>query len=151
MGAYYEQSGFHLEAEYLRKFYANNAFNDCNAVNVIAIYRHPVSSHINSSTKGGAYIQAISYLMRYDYMDDHSDGKKGFAESSQSSVNGTAAKVLTLTDAQRHRLTAGLTFSVANKYFPTDIRLNYEKYWYPHGGAKESEQDKIVAELMIRF
>lgn len=45
----------------------------------------------------------------------------------------------------------GLTFHVANKYFPTDIRLNYEKYWYPHDGAKESEQDKLVAELMIRF
>ena len=55
-------------------------------------------------------------------------------------------------DSQRHRLTAGLTFTVRNKFFPTDIRLNYEKYWYPHAGTpKESEQDKLVAELMIRF
>ncbi len=45
-----------------------------------------------------------------------------------------------------------LTFHVANKFFPTDIRLNYENYWYPNGGTpKESEQDKLVAELMIRF
>ena len=48
-------------------------------------------------------------------------------------------------------MTLGLTFAVRNPYFPTDLRLNYEKYWYPHGGAKESEQDKIVAEIMVKF
>ena len=58
---------------------------------------------------------------------------------------------LVLTDAERHRMTLGTTISVSNRYFPTDIRMNYEKYWYPHGGAKESEMDKIVCELMIRF
>lgn len=132
-GAYYEFSGFHFEAEYLHKFYAKDAFDDCNAVDAMAIYK--------MSMKKG-YLTNISYLLRYDYMDNHSDGKKGFAE-------GTTR--LQQSDAQRHRLTAGLTFHVANKYFPTDIRMNYEKYWYPHGGAKESEQDKLVAELMIRF
>ena len=95
---------------------------------------------IYTSPRGG--LEGASVLLRYDYMDNHSDGKKGFAESTTR---------LQQSDAQRHRLTAGLTFHVANKYFPTDIRLNYEKYWYPHGGAKESEQDKLVAELMIRF
>lgn len=45
-----------------------------------------------------------------------------------------------------------LTFSVRNKYFPTDIRLNYEKYIYPGDGTpKESEQDKLVVELAIKF
>ena len=133
LGAYYERNGFHIEAEYLRKFYAKDAFDDCNAIDAMAIYKMPMK-------KG--YLTGISYLLRYDYMDNHSDGKKGFAE-------GTTR--LLQSDAQRHRLTAGLTFHVANKYFPTDLRLNYEKYWYPHGGAKESEQDKLVAELMIRF
>lgn len=62
------------------------------------------------------------------------------------------AQRLVQTDAERHRLTAGLTLSVRNKYFPTDIRLNYEKYIYPNDDTpKESEQDKLVAELMIRF
>lgn len=56
-----------------------------------------------------------------------------------------------LTDAERHRMTLGTTFSIRNPYFPTDLRINYEKYWYPHGGAKESEQDKVVCEIMIRF
>jgi len=41
--------------------------------------------------------------------------------------------------------------SGSNHKFPTDIRLNYEKYWYPHGGAKESEQDKLVCELVINY
>ena len=30
--------------------------------------------------------------------------------------------------------------------------LVFNKYWYPNGSSpKESEQDKLVAELMIRF
>ncbi len=135
-GAYYERGGLHLEAEYLHKSYAKDAFDDCNAVNAMAIYKQNWRNE-------RSYIQALSYLLRYDYMDNHSDGKKGFAE-------GTSR--LLLSDAQRHRLTAGFTFSVRNKYFPTDIRLNYEKYWYPASGTpKDSEQDKLVAELMIRF
>lgn len=133
-GAYYEFFGFHIEAEFLRKLYAHDAFNNCNAIDAMTMYKMPIK-------KG--YLNGISYLLRYDYMDNHSDGKKGF-------VIGTTR--LQQSDAERHRLTAGLTFHVANKYFPTDIRLNYEKYWYPHGGTpKESEQDKLVAELMIRF
>lgn len=133
-GAYYEFSGFHIEAEYLRKFYAHHAFDNCNAVNAMAIYKTPLKN---------GYLNGVSYLLRYDYMDNHSDGKKGFAE-------GTTR--LLQSDAERHRLTTGLTFHVANKHFPTDIRINYEKYWYPTGGTpKESEQDKLVAELMIRF
>ncbi len=133
-GAYYEWNDLHLEAEYLRKHYAKDAFDDCNAIDAMAIYKMPLK-------KG--YLGGVSYLLRYDYMDNHSDGKKGLIE-------GTTR--LLQSDAQRHRLTAGLTFHVTNKYFPTDIRLNYEKYWYPHGGTpKESEQDKLVAELMIKF
>lgn len=144
-GAYYERNGCHLEAEYLRKFYAKDAFDDCNAVNAMAIYKQNMRNE-------KSYIQAVSYLLRYDYMDDHSDGKKGFATTTLPSGETQTGGRLLLSDAQRHRLTAGLTFSVRNQYFPTDIRLNYEKYWYPHGGTpKESEQDKLVAELMIRF
>lgn len=139
-GAYYEFAGWHIEAEYLRKFYAHDAFDDCSAVDAMAIYKMPVK-------KG--YLNGISYLLRYDYMDNHSDGKKGWI-SSDSPLYGE--KKLVLTDAERHRLTVGMTFHVSNKYFPTDIRLNYERYWYPHGGTpKESEQDKLVSELMIRF
>lgn len=141
-GAYYEKNGLHLETEYLRKFYAKDAFEDCNAIDAMAIYKQNLKSETS-------YIQSISYLLRYDYMDNHSDGKKGWTSLAPSQGE---EKRLVQSDAQRHRLTAGLTFSVRNPYFPTDIRLNYEKYWYPNGGMpKESEQDKLVAELMIKF
>lgn len=141
-GTYYENNGFHIEAEFLRKFYADNAFRNCNAVNTMAIYKQKLKSE-------KSYFNAISYLLRYDYMDNHSDGKKGWT-SPDSSEGGE--KRLVQSDALRHRLTAGMTFSIRNPYFPTDLRLNYEKYWYPNNGTpKESEQDKFVAELMIRF
>lgn len=136
IGAYYECNGLHIEAEYLRKHYADDAFSDCNAADAMAIYKQKMKNN-------KSYFSAISYELRYEYMDNHSDGKKGF---------DAATKKLLQSDAQRHRLTVGLTFSVRNKYFPTDLRLNYEKYWYPNNGTpKESEQDKLVAELMIRF
>lgn len=135
MGLWFERYGWHLEAEYLHKSYAHDAFSSCNAVNAMAIYRHPVAGK-------ESYLSAVSGLLRYDYMDDHSNGKSGLDEAGR----------LKQTDAERHRLTAGCTFSVRNAFFPTDIRLNYERYWYPHGGvAKESEQDKLVVELMVRF
>ena len=36
--------------------------------------------------------------------------------------------------------------------FVSDIRLNYEKYFYRDGAiAKPSERDKIVVEFMTRF
>lgn len=135
-GAYYETDGFHVEAECLRKFYAKDAFDDCNALDAMAIYKQNLK-------REKSFVQAISYLVRYDYMDNHSDGKKGFKEGTSQ---------LLQSDAERQRLTAGITFHIANQLFPTDLRLNYEKYWYAKGGTpKESEQDKIVAELMIRF
>ena len=91
-------------------------------------------------------------------LDKHSDGKKGWISPAPSQGG---EKRLVQSDAERHRLTAGLTFHVGSLptgegggrgRFPTDLRLNYEKYWYPNNGiAKESEQDKLVAELIIRF
>lgn len=38
------------------------------------------------------------------------------------------------------------------KAFQADLRINYEKYFYDDLSlAKESEQDKFVMELMVRF
>lgn len=125
-GAYYERRGLHLEAEYLHKRYDRCLYPVCHSVDAMAIYCQTLK-------KEKCFLQDLSYMARYDYMGDHSDG--------------TAPA----TDALRHRLTLGLTLGVRNKYFPTAVRLNYEKYWYPHGGAKESEQDKIVAELALKF
>lgn len=134
LGSYYETNGLHLEAEYLHKTYQHGAFTDCDALDVMAIYRQPLNER--------NYFEAVSYLLRYDSMDDHSDGKKGMDDGNR----------LWITDYARQRFTVGLTFHVRNDSFPADLRLNYEKYWYADNGmAKESEQDKLVCELMIRF
>ena len=135
-GAFYENHGWHVEAEYLHKRYASHAFDDCNAVDVMIIKKLRLCS-------ARSYIESISWLGRYDWMQDHSSGKQGFESSN--------VLRLVKTDAERHRMTLGTTFSLRNNAIPTDIRLNYEKYWYPHGGAKESEQDKLVVELMMKF
>ena len=48
-------------------------------------------------------------------------------------------------------MTGGVTLSFG-KAFQADLRLNYEKYFYDKLSlAKESEQDKFVMELMVRF
>ena len=135
MGAYYKTGGWHLEAEYLRKMYREDVFNDCSSVDVMAIYTQNIK-------KADSFFESVSYQGRYDYMQDHSSGQSGFDESG---------KKLLLTDAERHRMTLGVCLGVRNNYFPTEIRFNYERYWYPHGGAKESELDKLVCELAIKF
>lgn len=139
-GSYWEYKGWHVEAEYLHKFYAHGAFDDCDAVDAMIIYKQKLPYR-------KSFIESISYLGRYDFMGDHSSGKDGFAVNDDDSTSQT----LKLTDAERQRMTLGLTLAVRNPYFPTHLRLNYEKYWYSHGGAKESEQDKIVCELMVAF
>lgn len=142
LGTYYKHKNWHIEAEYLHKSYQHEMFADCNAVDAMVIYKQ-------NFAQGKSNFDGMSYLLRYDYMGDHSDGKKGIDETE---ISGVKTKELILTDYERHRLTAGLTFHIDNTHFPTDLRINYENYWYPNGGkAKESEQDKIVCELMIRF
>ncbi len=136
VGAYYERKGWHAEAEYLRKWYGKDAFSACNASDVMLIYNMKLKR-----SKG--FLDGISYMCRWDYMGDHTDGSLGFSEDNP--------RRLVITDYERHRFTVGLTFSVNNPYFPTLLRFNYEKYSYPHGGYKESERDKLVAEIAIRF
>ena len=131
IGTYFHKGRFHIEGEYLYKQYSDNAFDDVHSVNTFANYDLPLRKVFSK----------MSFLVRYDMMTDQSDAKT----TDEHTGN------LVVTDYKRHRLTGGLTFSLS-KAFRTDIRLNYEKYFYPEGGvAKESEQDKIVLELMVRF
>ena len=130
IGAYYESDRFHIEAEYLYKQYSDNAFKDVQAVNTFINYDLPLRKVFNK----------MSFL-RYDMMTDQSDAKTTDEETG----------ALVTTDYKRQRLTGGITFSLS-KAFRTDLRLNYEKYFYTNSSiAKESEQDKIVLELMVRF
>lgn len=129
-GAYWKNDNWHIEAEYLYKHYANNAFQAVHAFDSFVSY--------SIKTRKGL-IQSITPLVRYDFMTDHSDGK----------TNDEGK--LTINDYKRSRLTGGVTLSL-KKPFISDIRLNYEKYFYRDGAvALPSENDKVVVELMTRF
>lgn len=128
-GATVKAGRWTLEAEYLRKHYSRGNFSNVNAFDGFVCYGLPVRKLFHT----------VSFLLRYDRMDDHSDG----ALDSDG--------LLTVTDAARQRLTGGVTLSLA-KQFHADIRLNYEKYFYDDiAQAKPSERDKAVVELVIHF
>ena len=130
VGTYVEWGRWHIEAEYLYKHYARDAFSDVNALNAFVNYDIP--------TRG--FFHKVSLLARYDMMDDHWDGL----------TFGDDGRAVT-TDYARQRITGGVTLSIG-KPFLSDIRLNYEKYFYRDGGVPlESEQDKLCLELMVRF
>ena len=131
-GAYYHANGFHVEAEYLYKHYANGAFGNVNAFDGFVSWDIPVKGRKK-------LVKAVSPLVRYDYMGDHSDG--------EANSNG----MLAVNDYKRSRITSGATLHLS-KPFVSDIRLNYEKYLYRSGAiVKPSERDKIVIEFMTRF
>ena len=129
-GAYWHHGPLHIEAEYLYKRYADNAFKDVHAFDSFVSY--DISTH-------GKLVQYVTPLLRYDFMTDHSDG----------TMNEEGA--LQINDYKRQRLTGGITISL-KKPFVSDIRINYEKYFYRTGAVvKASEKDKIVVEFMTRF
>lgn len=135
-GAYYHAHGWHIEAEYLFKHYEDNAFKNVHAFDAFVNYDIRLRK---------CFFTKISPLLRYDYMSDHSDGMRYL--DGEENTEGS----LMINDYQRSRITGGLTFSIA-KPFISDIRLNYEKYFYRSGAvAKPSERDKIVIEVMTRF
>lgn len=136
-GAYYHAHGWHVEAEYLYKHYEDDAFDAVHAFDAFVSYDIELRK---------CFFKKISPLVRYDYMSDHSDGMRYDADGNEDTGGS-----LIVNDYQRSRLTGGLTFSLALPFI-SDIRLNYEKYFYRDGAiAKPSERDKIVVEFMTRF
>ena len=132
-GTYWHSHGWHIEAEYLYKHYSNDMFSDVHSFDGFINYDIPTKSK-------KSFIKKVSPLARYDFMSDHSDG----------ATIGDDGKFKT-TDYKRHRLTAGVTLSLATP-FVSDIRINFEKYFYRDGAiVKPSEKDKIVVEFMTRF
>lgn len=130
VGGYCESERWHLEGEYLRKRYARNAFPSVNAVNAFAAYRLPLKGRFSS----------LSFLGRYDYMSDHSRGRRD--EDGR----------LTADDPERHRLTGGVTLSLGTRRLQADIRLNYEQYFYgSEAQPLPSERNKAVVEFVCRF
>lgn len=128
-GVTFQRGRWTLECEYLRKHYTNHSFKDVNALDAFICYDQPLRR----------VFRKMSFLCRYDRMDNHSNGTLN--------EDGT----LKLTDAERQRVTGGITLSFAKK-MNADIRLNYEKYFYKDISlAKPSERDKAVIELVIHF
>lgn len=133
---YWHARGWHVEAEYLYKHYAHDAFRPVHAFDSFVSYDIPT---------GQGLIRYVTPLLRYDYMSDHSDGKR-YLEGKENPEGS-----LIVNDYQRSRFTGGVTLSL-KKPFVSDIRINYEKYFYRDGGvAHTSEKDKLVVELVTRF
>jgi len=130
VGLNYKFMNFFVECEYLFKKYEENLFDDVTSFDGFVCY----------DLKLKKYFQKISFLFRYDMMTDNNSG---YADA--------ASKTLKITDYHRQRFTGGITLSI-DKPFISDIRINYENYYYKNGGKpKESEQDKFVIEFMTRF
>lgn len=128
--ACYQSERWHFEAEYLRKNYSRGLFKGVNSVDIFGAYRLPLSHTVSG----------ISFLMRYDYLSDHSTG--AFTDDGSLTVN----------DPERHRITGGITLHFGSKKLLTDLRLNYEKFFYGTDvTTKISDQDKLVVELMCCF
>ena len=135
-GLSYTHGGLLAEVEYLYKHYQHDAFHPVHSFNSILSYDIPLRH---------CFFHEITPLVRYDYMQDHSDGKHYL----DGVLND--AGTLIVNDYLRSRITAGATLSI-DKPFISDIRINFEKYFYRSGAvAKVSEQDKIVIEVMTHF
>lgn len=135
-GLTFHKKGLIVEAEYLYKHYAHSAFRPVHAFDGFVSYDIPLRR---------GQLRKLSPLVRYDFMSDHSDGKR-YIDGKED-----AAGQLVINDYRRSRLTGGMTFSLAQP-FRSDIRVNYEKYFYGHNGiAKPSERDKVVVEVMVSF
>ena len=141
------------EAEYVYKNYAHDAFDGVNALDAFVCYDQwlkgcPAANNSSYKDANDKLLQKISYLARFDYMSDNSDGFHYLDGSKSTAPEAT----LRINDSARKRLTAGITLSFGQKAFTADLRLNYEKYFYDEGAKiKTSEHDKVVAELMVRF
>lgn len=130
VGAYFDNSLWHVEAEYLRKDYRHNLFQAVNAFDFFAVRNFPIEKKM---------IGGISGAARYDYMSAHTNGIP--------SPEGT----LIADYPECHRLTLGATLSLQTK-FQADIRLNYEKYFLPKGVAHSLDNsDRLVVELIAHF
>lgn len=134
---FYHRDRWHVEGEYILKHYEKHAFHNVSTVDAFANYDLPLRKVFSK----------ISFLARYDYLQDHSDGK-----TFSGNFTSKGERILAITDYQRQRVTTGITLSLDKKPFFTDIRLNYENYFYRSGAVrKEGEKSKIVLELMVRF
>lgn len=124
-GFYYDNYGFHFDAEYYYKTYEKNVHAPTHGFFSFIAY------DIFFSNPG--IVKKITPLIRYDMMtdnlafDDYNERREDVASS---------------------RITTGFTLSL-DKPFVNDIRFNYEKYFYAEGLV--NVDDKLVVEFVVRF
>lgn len=120
-----------IEGEYIYKHYTRKTFDPCHAYNLMVDYHIPLKQ---------GFFNRISFQGRWDGMTDHSDGKRN------------DSGLIEMTDEARNRLSLGATVSYLYSNVKTDIRLNYENYFYHHDAVvADGDRDKIVVELVVRF
>lgn len=129
IGGFFDNTLWHVEAEYLRKNYRHHAFDAVNSFDFFVYRFFPIEKKM---------IGGISGALRYDYIGDHSNGVLD------------DEGLLTVDMPECHRLTAGATLSLASK-FQADIRVNYEKYFYRVAAPSPLDGDRIVLELIAHF
>lgn len=134
-GATFKTGNLLIEGEYMIQWYEKNTFDNIHYVNTFAVYDFLI---------GNPGLNKISLLARYDYMSKYTDGKDTYY------LNGK--QMLGESESRRSRLTAGATFSLFEKPFCADIRLNYEKFFYPKYAIKNHhEDDRIVVGFVASF
>lgn len=120
-----------IEGEVISRHYTGHTFRTARAFNLFADYHFPV--------RLGIFNQA-SVQSRFDGMTAYSTG--------ETLDDGR----LTVDFPSRRRITAGFMLSYIHKSVRSDLRLNYEKYFY-HSGAQipVGANDKICAEIVVKF
>lgn len=124
-------NGWYAEAEYMGVVYSHDTAPTC----------HTWVTFVNKSfpVKVGIFNKA-SVMARYDGMTNYSNG----------AVNEEG--LLTVNEPRRQRATIGGQLSYVYKKVHADLRLNYEKYWYPSAiEPTVGNRDKVVAEIVIKF
>lgn len=120
-----------VEGEYQHQHYTHKAHAATDGWNIFASYAIPLRNSAFNS---------LSFQGRYDGMTAHSTGTRD-----------DDGKLITNNPA-RQRITVGSTVEVMKKPLRAAIRLNYEKYFYKNGvTASKGENDKVVAELVVKF
>lgn len=120
-----------VESEYTHEHYTRHGHKAAHGYTVFGVYRMPI--------KAGVF-NRLSFEGRVDGITDH---------STAYDVEGG----LVTNNPGRNRITLGSTISyirTANMF--VDLRIDYEKFFYHRGiTPPEGQNDKIVAEIVLRF
>lgn len=124
-------AGLTVEAEYMYKHYAGDAFDNCHAYNLWVDYGIPLRK---------SFFDNLSFQGRYEGCGPHASG--------QCDECGR----LTVQQPSRRRMTVGTTLAYVHKYLRCELKLNYEKYFYKSDYTPAPDRaDKIAAELVVVF